>query len=706
MLYFIGYSAAVYCGGSFIYVRPRKEFYMRLGIGIDTGGTYTDAVIYDFKEKKVLSSAKALTTKENLSIGINGALRALDHSLLVKAEVAALSTTLATNACVEGKGGRAKLIFIGLDGSTLERVGSSYGLTSLDELFFCGGSGSYDGKIPPKPDLESILRDTKDWLSDAEGLGIVELYAMNNGAVAEREVKKLFSQVYDIPIVCGSELFTGLNSVQRGSGTLLNAKLVPIIKDFLNAIKLSFNELGIKAPIVIVRSDGSLMSEEFSKLRPVETVLCGPAASILGGMELSKNSDGTIRDSIIVDMGGTTTDISLVKNSRPVRARDGISIGNWKTFVKGVFIDTFGLGGDSAVRHEGPVFKIEKDRVIPLSLLAKQYPQIKLKLNELLLSNLHHSKPIHEFYTLVKDITDKQGWTEEEKNFCRALMKGPLMLREAAEALNTDIYRMDVRRLEAEGIVLRAGLTPTDIMHIKGDFNAYDREAAVLAARFVLRCRGGDDLKPLEVERFCDEIYNRVKKTLYRNIVRILLQDKYPSLRRNGISSQLDELISLRWDEIQAGEGGFFANEYKTTAALVGIGAPIHIFLPDVAKALGTVCIIPENAGVANAVGAVVGNIAASAEVEVRPNHTPAGIKGFFVSSSEENLYVDLREDAVKLAREKATALALAEARERGVMGDIKVEIEEENFIGQAKREQIVDLGTKVTATALGGAVL
>ena len=189
-------------------------------------------------------------------------------------------------------------------------------------------------------------------------------------------------------------------------------------------------------------------------------MLCGPAASILGGMELSKNSDGTIRDSIIVDMGGTTTDISLVKNSRPVRARDGISIGNWKTFVKGVFIDTFGLGGDSAVRHEGPGFKIEKDRVIPLSLLAKQYPQIKLKLNELLLSNLHHSKPIHEFYTLVKDITDKQGWTEEEKNFCRALMKGPLMLREAAEALNTDIYRMDVRRLEAEGIVLRAGPHP------------------------------------------------------------------------------------------------------------------------------------------------------------------------------------------------------------------------------------------------------
>jgi N-methylhydantoinase A/oxoprolinase/acetone carboxylase beta subunit len=679
---------------------------MRLGIGIDTGGTYTDAVIYDFNEKKVLSSAKALTTKENLSIGINGALRALDSSLLTKAQVAALSTTLATNACVEGKGGRAKLIFIGLDGLTLERVGGSYGLGRLDELFFCGGSGSFDGKVLPNPDWDRLLADTKEWLSDADGLGIVELYSMNNGAVAEREAKRLFSKLYDIPIVCGSELFTGLNSVQRGSGTLLNAKLVPIIKEFLSAIKSSFSEFGIKAPIVIVRSDGSLMSEEFSKLRPVETVLCGPAASILGGMELAKNKDGGIKDSIIVDMGGTTTDISIVKNSRPIRARDGISIGSWKTFVKGVFIDTFGLGGDSAVRHEGSGFRIEKDRVIPLSLLAKQHPKIKDDLRELLSSNLSHSKPIHEFYTLVKDITGKQGWTEEEKSFCRALKDGPLILRKAAEALGTDIYRMNVKRLETEGIVLRAGLTPTDIMHIKGDFNVYDKEAALLGARFVLRCMDLDDLNPKKVESFCDDIYNRVKKTLYKNIVRILLQDRYPVLRRDGLNPQLEQLISLRWDEIQAGTGGIFSNEFVTSAALVGIGAPIHIFLPDVAKALNTVCIIPENAAVANAVGAVVGNIAAAVEVEVRPNHTPSGIKGFFVSTSEDNLYVDSRDDAVKLARERASSLALIEARERGVTGDIKVDVEEENYTGQAMREQTVDLGTKVTATAFGGAVL
>ena len=86
---------------------------MKIGIGIDTGGTYTDAVIYDFERKKILASAKSLTTKDDLSRGILGAIDGLDSDLLQKAEVISLSTTLATIACVEDKGGHAKLIFFG-----------------------------------------------------------------------------------------------------------------------------------------------------------------------------------------------------------------------------------------------------------------------------------------------------------------------------------------------------------------------------------------------------------------------------------------------------------------------------------------------------------------------------------------------------------------------------------------------------------------
>jgi N-methylhydantoinase A/oxoprolinase/acetone carboxylase beta subunit len=107
----------------------------KIGIGIDTGGTYTDAVIYDFSEKKVLGTAKALTTRQDLAIGILEALDKLPQDLLKEAGLISLSTTLATNACVEDKGGRARLIFLGGDKKVIGEFGSRYGLPPADEIY-------------------------------------------------------------------------------------------------------------------------------------------------------------------------------------------------------------------------------------------------------------------------------------------------------------------------------------------------------------------------------------------------------------------------------------------------------------------------------------------------------------------------------------------------------------------------------------------
>ena len=675
---------------------------MKIGIGIDTGGTYTDAVIYEFEQKQVLSSAKALTTKNDLSVGILNALGKLDQALLPKAAVAALSTTLATNACVEGKGGRAKLLFLGADAETIRRVGPRYGLDGTDEVHAYPGSGSFDGQELPRPDWDTITREARDWLADADGLGIVELYAMNNGAVAEREARDRLRKLRDLPVVCSSELFSGLNSVQRGSGTLLNAKLVPIIRDFLDAVTRAFRALGITAPVVVVRSDGSLMSERFSRLRPVETILCGPAASVLGGCELAGR-----KSCVIVDMGGTTTDVSLVKNGRPVRVRSGIQIGPWRTFVRGVQIDTFGLGGDSAVRLRERDFRLCPDRVLPLSLLGRDHPEILPVLEELLESKAVHTRPLHEFYTLVRDIRDLPGYTDEEKAFCAALQGGPLDLRSAAAAVGKDIYWLDVSRLETEGVILRSGLTPTDFMHLKGDFNAYDPRAAELAARYLLRCMHRPADSEEELRRLCDEVYDRVKKTLYTSLLRILLMDRYPRFREEGIGPQLEEIIDRSWDERKRGvRSGFFDPAFATSAALVGIGAPIHIFLPDVARALGTDCVIPPSAGVANAVGAVVGNITAYAEVELLPNHTAGGIEGYFVKASDRQEIFKERKAAEDRCRAIAAELARAEAIRRGVTGELRVTVEAEDRSVPDSKGNRVDLGTTFTGAAMGGAVL
>ena len=120
-----------------------------IGIGIDTGGTCTDAVIFDTKSHEVLSQSKTLTTKQDLKIGILTALSGLDQNLARDAAYISLSTTLATNACVEHKGGRAKLVFIGVNPAAVKKMGSEYGLPPMGDIYFMqGDAGQEDSQQP------------------------------------------------------------------------------------------------------------------------------------------------------------------------------------------------------------------------------------------------------------------------------------------------------------------------------------------------------------------------------------------------------------------------------------------------------------------------------------------------------------------------------------------------------------------------------
>ena len=156
---------------------------MKIGIGIDTGGTYTDAVIYDFENKKILGTSKALTTKEDLSTGILNALDFLPSDIVKKAKVISLSTTLATNACVENKGGNAKFIFLGGDERTLNKNGSKYGLPPTGEIYIQESYTKFSGEIEREPDWDLFSANIDNILNDADGVGIIEIYAMKNSAV-------------------------------------------------------------------------------------------------------------------------------------------------------------------------------------------------------------------------------------------------------------------------------------------------------------------------------------------------------------------------------------------------------------------------------------------------------------------------------------------------------------------------------------------
>lgn len=669
---------------------------MAIGIGIDTGGTYTDAVAFDFETREVVAKGKSRTTKEDLSRGIAGALDFLPREVLEQAAVVALSTTLATNACVEDKGGRAKLVLMGTTDKVLRRIDAEkeYGLR-YDDVLCLDTHGSFDGSVVDEPDWDAVVSENRAWFADAQALSLCEANAARNGAVCERGGKEFLRERFDVPFVMGCELSSDLNMMARGATALLNARLLPVIDEFLHATRRALRERGVDAPVMIVRSDGSLMGERLAFERPVETILSGPAASVHGSRELAE-----LDDCLVVDMGGTTTDISLVVGGAPVMT-DGIRIGSWKTQAKGVFIETFGLGGDSAVRIENGALALSERRVEPISALAERWPEFVPKMEVLLDGFVRSPQGAWEVLYLVREPKEGADYTAAELEIVELLREGPCLL---GDRERVDMYTLNSERLESEGIVMRAGLTPTDVMQVKGDFERYDTTAARLVMRYIAEALDGCGDGARDAERFADEVYELVEFKLYRSIVGILLRNRYPRAFGAGLPAGFDEVLGEEWRRARTGErAALFDMNFTTPGVLIGIGAPTHIFLPAVARALGAEYVIPEHAEVANAVGAIVADITATAHVRIEPINSAAGVLGYVVHGEErvrfESDDVDEAYDAaVAVARDAATRLAEAEALRRGAEGPLDFEVDVKRRTGRIADGQLLDLGTTVTA--------
>lgn len=655
---------------------------MKYGLGIDTGGTYTDAVIYDFEKRAIISTAKSITVKEDLTIGINGAIDLLPAEYLAAVRLVSLSTTLATNACVEGKGSRAKLILIGCDPKTVAKYGHEYGLPDAREIIILDGGHDQKGDIIAEPDWDLLKTRIDACRHDVDAYAVVEMWGMRNGDF-ERKTQQLLTEWTGQQTICGQELTGELNSLKRAASALLNAQLIPIIDDFLMAIRKSLAQHGIKAPLVIVRGDGSLMSESFARDKPVETLLCGPAASIAGGIGLTGE-----KNCIIVDMGGTTSDLALVKNGLPELAADGARVGKWKTAIKSIQIHTVGLGGDSLIRHNnnnkltiGPV------RAAPLSWTVSRWPEVLDKIRMIYGGKKKHTISLCEFFYLIRDISGDRFYNQNEMRIAAALKNGPLSVVELAELLDLSIYDINTRRLEQHGVIMRCGLTPTDILHLTGGFTGWNSEAARYGALIMAH------QIDISVDELIRTVHEEVLEKLFDSIMKMLLEDDDENLLKGGITKQLNHLLtaSFRKQRSQTADASavgsparpdnrlnkgtaFMTCNFTTDATLVGIGAPIHLFLPDVAKVMQTRCVIPEHAGVANAIGAITGNVVAESQIIIKPQYSVSGITGYLAFAQAEMHPFKTHDDSIEWAKNKAHELAMAAAQARGA-GDIEMTV-------------------------------
>lgn len=573
-------------------------------LGIDTGGTYTDAVLLD-ETQNVVAKAKALTTHGALELGISNAVAAVLSESKEDAgnvSLVSVSTTLATNAVVEGVSRRVCAVLIGLEQVRAVNEGLRTVLQNDEIMYLKGG---HDGSGEPLEALElaPLERFLKTKANGVSGFAVTSYFSVRNPE-HELAAKALIESYSNVPVTCSHDLAFDLNALKRSLTCVLNARLVGMITGFLSAVERSLETHGVRAPLMIVKGDGSLVAAHAAKARPIETVYSGPAASLVGACHLAD-----VDDAVIADIGGTTTDIALLRAGRPKLSSSGVTIGPWRTFVKAVDMRTYGLGGDSeATLSLDGTLTLGPRRVIPLSLLASEYPGLVQGVLERQLAN-EFSHNDGRFAVSLSQ-SQKNGLDAAERTVLRELEGGP---KAFADLLTERGHNHTFKRLLTRKLLAVAAFTPSDAAHCLGIHDAWNRDAAHIGASLLARRRTKQGER---CAKDAAELSERVLQTLTQRSADLLLR----------VAFSEDGLGEL--DSRQPLLGAALADHYNVVKLelglnlpVIGLGASAASYYPAVGSYLRTPVHIPEHADVANAVGAVVGLVRASEEVYVSQPH-------------------------------------------------------------------------------------
>jgi N-methylhydantoinase A/oxoprolinase/acetone carboxylase beta subunit len=633
---------------------------MKLGLGIDTGGTYTDSVILDMGTGNVLSKAKAPTTREDLSEGISNSLSQLDRDLFPCIKLVSLSSTLATNSVVEGKGSRVALI----------SMGEEYSLSApTEKRIKVKGRHDLAGEETEPLDVEKAKEFILEVREFVDAFAVSGYLGVRNPA-HEVKIKGLISTLTHLPVVCGHELSTDLGFQERTLTAVLNARLIPVISELISSAKLILEEFQIQAPLMIMRGDGSIMSEKVARERPVETILSGPAASINGAKYLTDEEDA-----VIIDMGGTTTDIGILRDGMPRLDPEGARIADWRTRVRAISVSTGGIGGDSRIVVNRGDIRLLPSRVIPLCQACSIYPRIRERLEKLDL-NEKYSDPTYIDKSRLYQPTDFLVFNRMPKNFrlgnedwqiLSVLEEGPCLLTDLKERTGILPFSYSISRLEEYGVISRVGLTPTDILHAEASYVIHDPSASILAVRFYSERLGKSP------KEFCTMVKQKVIDEISRELLRKLV---YEETRETSYCPVADHLVERM---VTGMRGSDYSCRMDLHKKIIGIGAPVKTYLPSVARNMGAELIVPDHSEVGNAVGAITGSIIETVEILIQPKPGMAGLEDppCSVHLPGEKKDFERLSQAIAYARELGEEIVVSKALQSGAH-EIEVIKEEE----------------------------
>ncbi|MFT3987133.1 hydantoinase/oxoprolinase family protein [Aestuariivirga sp.] len=649
-------------------------------IGVDTGGTYTDAAVIEAKGHRVIASAKSITTKGDLAIGVTGAITAAIASLPegLKPEdisLVSVSTTLATNAVVEGHGSAVGVILIGFDDGMAERTGIARAFPGMP-IARIGGGHNHNGEEVQKLDVAALQAAVTAMPVDA--FAIASAFAVRNPA-HEHQARELIAGFTGKPVTLSTELTSSLDAPRRALTAVLNARLISRVSMLIEAVRRAMAGLGIVCPLMIVKGDGTLALAEKVALRPIETVLSGPAASMVGASWLSG-----LESFIMSDMGGTTTDLGVLEQGRPRVAEQGAEVGGWRTMVKAIDVKTVGLGGDSEIGVGlNGVLSIGPQRVAPISLLASRYPEVIAMLEADLADTEGGSlqgkfvlRPFGAAQSLSAELNPR------EREMLDMVGERPVSIRRIAVS---SAAQRAVASLKRKGLVQTGGFTPSDAAHVLGLQANWPGEAARLAAKLMVRFRdmkAGDDAR---IEAFCRDVWSLTVDRTCRVILDTAFGSPVPP------SALIDSVCS------GAGILGLARVAISPIVPVVAVGGPVRVYYSEVAKRLSCEMVFPPFFDVANAVGAATGVVAQTVTVTVEGDgsglfrvHGPDGVSQFTDGGK-----------ALLAAREMAEAHALTAIAGMGAEAPQVTLTVEKKFLPDALDDNGL-LGATVKAEAIG----
>ena len=636
------------------------ESMTKYNIGIDTGGTYTDAVIIDILRQKVTATAKSLTTKGKLEIGVANALEAVmqaSGSKIDASQIAlvALSTTLATNALVEGMGSSVAAVLVGFSDDMLLRSNLKQAIPSAQIVRVSGGH-EYDGSESTLLDENNLRQQILSIEGSVEAFSVSSNYSIRNPQ-HEQRAREIIQEITAKPVTLSSDLSDGLNGPLRALTATFNVRIVSLIIDLLESVRNAMKQHSIDAPLMIVKGDGSITTAESIIDRPIDTILSGPAASVIGANFISG-----LDDFIISDVGGTTTDVAIVSNGWPKLNEKGAIAGGYRTMVRAIDMQTIGLGGDSEVSidHKGLV-SLKSNRVVPISLLCEKFPDVLQQLDSSLGNGMGLARAIRYIF-IAQGFASKKfppGLSDQDLEFLQKIGDRP---RSFDEFVVRASDRARAERLLDRGIVQVSGLTPSDAAHVLNLQSQWNLAAARLGCLMLGRSFGLISWNKDNTEQGIVDFASRIFDTMVAKSTGLIIN------QLTGVEFDANNPLI---NAVTRGEQNLnqLSVVFKPNIPIVAVGGPAQVFYKAVGERLNCKSEIPQNAQVANAIGAAIGRIRIRKVIEI----TSGEGGGYHIHYAHSPLFQLNSNDAL----EQAQQLAHDYVRDKVVaMGGVSPEVE------------------------------